>query len=281
MSQTKKSFALVTGASKGIGKAIACELASRHIHLLLVSLKGEGLPEFCTEIQNRYGVDARYFETDLSRYSSVYKVAEWAVSNYSVFMLVNNAGIGGTQSFDRVTPEYIDNIIQVNVRATSLLTRLLLPELRKQEKGYILNVASMASFSPFAFKTVYPASKAFVASFTWGLKEELKGSSIYVSAIHPGPVKTNREVTSRIEKLGILGRMGLVSPEKIAETAIRQMFRGHCRILPGMLNKINWALMMLIPNAVKLPLLSRVVRKEFSTHQPAEQIFMYVKKMNI
>jgi short-subunit dehydrogenase/uncharacterized protein (DUF2062 family) len=268
MNNSEKKYALLTGASQGIGKAMAHELASRKINLLLVSLKGEGLADFCKEIQEKYEVDAKYFETDFSQYNSVYDVANWAISDYPVYILINNAGIGGTKAFESVSPEYIDNIIQVNVRATSLLTRLLLPELKKQENAYILNVASMASFSPFAFKTVYPASKAFVYSFSRGLHEELKGTSVFVSVIHPGPVKTNAEVTARIVKQGVFGRMGQVSPEKLARIAIRQLMVRDSLILPGILNKINWLLMAILPNAWKLPILSRVVRKEINACQP-------------
>jgi short-subunit dehydrogenase/uncharacterized protein (DUF2062 family) len=268
MNNSIKKYTLLTGASQGIGKAMAHELASKNINLLLVSLKGEGLADFCKEIQDKYHVDAKYFETDFYQYDSVYDVAKWAISNYSVNILINNAGIGGTKAFESATPEYIDNIIQVNVRTTSLLTRLMLPELKKQEKSYILNVASMASFSPFAFKTVYPASKAFIYSFSRGLHEELKGTNVFVSVIHPGPVKTNADVTARIEKQGFFGKIGQVSPQELARIAIKQLLKRDSLILPGVLNKLNWVLMMLLPNAWKLPILSRVVRKEINSFNP-------------
>lgn len=278
MDKSQKKYALVTGASRGIGKAMAYELASRKINLLLVSLKDEGLDNLCAEIRDEYGVDAHYFETDFYKYESVYDVANWAISNYHPSILINNAGIGGTRAFDSVSPEYIDAIIQVNIRATSLLTRLLLPELKKHEKAYILNVASMAAFSPFAYKTVYPASKAFVYSFSEGLREELKGTKVFVSVIHPGPVKTNADVTARIEKQGVLGRLGQVSPQELANIAIRQLFNKDPFILPGILNKINWFLMILIPNTWKLTILSRVVRKEISACQPVIPVLSLIKQ---
>ncbi|PKP19861.1 MAG: hypothetical protein CVU05_10400 [Bacteroidetes bacterium HGW-Bacteroidetes-21] len=268
MKTTENKYAMITGASQGLGKAIAMELASRKINLLLVSLKNEGLSELCEEIKSLHGVDVRYFETDFFERDSVYEVSKWASSIAPVYMLINNAGLGGTKAFGEASPEYVDTIIQVNVRTTSLLTRLLLPELKKHEKSYILNVASMASFSPFAFKTVYPASKAFVYSFSRGLHEELKGTGVFVSVIHPGPIKTNADVTARIEKQGFFGKMGLVSPERLAYIAIQQLLKRDSLILPGILNKINWLLMMLLPNAWKLPLLSRVVRREINPGIP-------------
>jgi hypothetical protein len=132
MNHPQNKYALVTGASRGIGKAMAYELAARKINLLLVSLAGEGLTELCQEIRAEFGVDAQYFETDFFHYNSVYDVANWAIANYSVYILINNAGIGGTKAFDSVSTEYIDTIIQVNIRATSLLTRLMLPELKNR-----------------------------------------------------------------------------------------------------------------------------------------------------
>ena len=277
MNNQQKKYALVTGASRGIGKEMAYELAARKINLLLVSLKGEGLKDLCQEIRDKYGVDAQYFETDFYKYESVYEVANWAISNYNPYILINNAGIGGTKAFESVPPEYIDAIIQVNIRATSMLTRLLLPELKKHNNSYILNVASMAAFSPFAFKTVYPASKAFVYSFSEGLREELKGTGVFVSVIHPGPVKTNPDVTARIEKQGVLGRMGQVSPQELANIAIRQLFNKDSFILPGILNKINWLLMILVPNNWKLTILSRVIRKEIKSYQPAIPCLSIIK----
>ncbi|MCK9204726.1 MAG: SDR family NAD(P)-dependent oxidoreductase [Bacteroidales bacterium] len=278
MNNPNRKYALVTGASRGIGKAMAHELALRKINLLLVSLKGEGLDDFCEEIRDEYGVDAQYFETDFYQFESVYDVAHWAITNYNPYILINNAGIGGTKAFESVPPEYIDAIIQVNIRATSLLTRLLLPELKKQKKAYILNVASMAAFSPFAFKTVYPASKAFVYSFSEGLREELKGTNVFISVILPGPVKTNADVTARIEKQGILGRVGLLSPQELAGIAIRKLLNQECFILPGILNKINWILMTVIPNTWKLTVLSRVVRKEINTCKPVIPMLRVLKQ---
>jgi short-subunit dehydrogenase/uncharacterized protein (DUF2062 family) len=277
MNNSSEKYALITGASQGLGKAIACELASQNINLLLVSLEGEGLEQLRNELREQYLVDVQYFETDFKVQESVYEVAEWAIKQGPISILINNAGIGGTKAFENASPDYLDTIIQVNVRAMTMLTRLLLPELKKQEKAYILNVASMASFSPFAYKTVYPASKAFVYSFSRGLYEELKRTNVFVSVIHPGPIKTNADVTARIEKQGWKGKMGLVTPERIARIAIRQLFKRDSLILPGFLNKINWTLMAILPNAWKLPLLSQAVRKEITTLPPVGLQFGFTR----
>jgi len=95
-------------------------------------------------------------------------------ADYPLFMLIDNAGIGGTESFADCGPDYLDRIIQLNVRATTLLTHQLLPNLRQASQAYILNVSSMAAFSPVGYKTIYPASKRYIHDFTRGLYEELR-----------------------------------------------------------------------------------------------------------
>jgi short-subunit dehydrogenase len=264
---TGSSFALITGASRGLGKEIARELAERNYGLLLVSLKGEGLPELSSEMESRYKIKVFYYEADLSESQVVFQVAVWALSKGPVSILVNNAGIGGTSAFDEASAEYIDNIIQLNIRATSLLTRLILPELKCQKQAFILNVASMASFSPIAYKTVYPASKAFIWSFSRGLNEELKGTGVFVSVIHPGPMKTNSEVIKRIEKQKFFGRMGLVTTEKIAKIAVNNLLKHDSLIIPGFMNKLNWLMIQILPVWLRLNLLSRVIKRELKEEQ--------------
>jgi short-subunit dehydrogenase len=180
-------------------------------------------------------------------------------------MLINNAGIGGTSEFEKTNGSLINNIILLNVRATALLTHQLLPLLKQNQPAWILNVASMASFSPIGYKTVYPASKVFVLSFSRGLHEELKGSGVFVSVVHPGPMKTNEDSTRRIEKQGMLAKMGLLSPEVMAKKTLDKLFRKDTLILIGWINKLNWLLMKTIPVWVRLPLITQIVKREILT----------------
>lgn len=264
--KTDESFAIITGASKGLGRAMAFEMGRRGKNVLLVSLPNEGLPNLCHVLRLSCRIKAEYFETNLSENNSVYEIANWA-SQYPVDTLINNAGIGGTKAFDEASPAYIDAIIQINIRSTSLLTRLILPQLKMHKKAYILNVASMASFSPIAYKTVYPASKAFVYSFSRGLYQELKGTGIFVSVIHPGPMRTNPDVSRRIDKQGFFGKLGLISAEHMAKIAIRQLYRRDTLILPGTMNKINWLLIKTVPIWIRLGLVSGIIKREIKAEK--------------
>ncbi len=255
------NFALITGASQGLGRSFAIELAKRGHNLLLVSLPNEGLPALASQL-GLQGVSVHFFETDLSQKENVVALAEAINHRFALSILVNNAGRGGTRRMENADLAYLDGILQLNVVAPALLTKLLLPNLRRQERAWVLNVSSMAAFSPIGFKTVYPASKAFVRHFSLGLKEELKGTAISVSVVYPGPMKTNAEVIQRIENQGFKGGVGLLHPDEVASIAIQQMLHGKTNIIPGFANKMNRWLMALLPESLVIWLVSRAVSKE-------------------
>jgi short-subunit dehydrogenase len=257
--EQKEQFGVVTGASQGLGKAFVHELARLKMNLILVSLPGQNLHLLANEIEQRYKVKARCYETNFSSNDNIINLSNWINNNFEIHLLINNAGIGGTRCFDDVHLEYIDTIIQVNVKATSLLTHQLLPNLQRQRKSYILNVSSIAAFSPVGYKTVYPASKAFIHSFSRGLYEELKNTNVFVSVMNPGAMATNEEITLRIKKQGFLGKITLLHPEKVARRAIKRLFKRDSVI---MLNPLTWLVAAVLPVWIKLPLMTRIVKRE-------------------
>ncbi|MDG5799436.1 SDR family NAD(P)-dependent oxidoreductase [Marinilabiliaceae bacterium ANBcel2] len=258
----RAKFAVVTGASNGLGRYFAFELAKRGINLLLVSLPHSGIEKVVGDCKKLYSVECFAFEVDLREKQSVIELAKLINQDYKLIALINNAGMGGTSSFVDCDIEYIDSIIQLNVAATSLLTHQLLSNMIEQGEGYILNVSSMASFSPMGYKTVYPASKKFIESFTLGLNQELKGSGVSVSVVHPGPMKTNRSITLRIEKQGRLGRLSLQCPEKVAKDSIDMMFKRKSQMVLGIHNKFNRFVLQIVPGWIRLPVITNAVKRE-------------------
>ncbi len=258
MDNNSRRYALVTGASRGLGKDIARELARRGIPTILVGTN-ERVREVCDEIVTTYHVPSECYITDLTKSENVLRMAKTINCQFEVFMLVNNAGVGGTHGFEDASVEYLENIIDLNVRCTTLLTHQLLPNLKRQPQSHILNVGSMAAHTPIGFKTVYPASKSFVLSFSLGLREELKGTSVSVSVASPGAMATNAEVTERILKQGFLGKFTLKSTEAIACKCVRQTLRGKRLIV---INPVSYCLSSLVPNVLKTSVLSKIVRRE-------------------
>lgn len=251
-------YALVTGASRGLGKAIAIELAKQGYPTILVS-RTDKVYKVCKEITSQYHIPSVGFITDLTDPHGIANLAEQVNATYQVFMLVNNAGTGGSRRFVEASTQYLENILDLNMKGTALLTHALLPNLLRQPQAYVLNIGSMAAHTPTGFKTVYPASKAFVHHFSLGLREELKDTPVSVSVCSPGAMATNDEVTARIERQGFFGRFTLKPVESIARKCVRQTLRGKRHIV---INPISYALSKMVPNAVKTPILTRIVKRE-------------------
>ncbi|MFO7999600.1 MAG: SDR family NAD(P)-dependent oxidoreductase [Marinilabilia sp.] len=261
MDINNNSYALITGASQGFGKLLALELAIRKINVILVALPGENIARVAEECR-QYGVRAETFEGNLTHRDDLLRMTRWANENFNIHILINNAGKGGTATFIGSELEYIENLIRLNVMATSLITHQLLPNLLKQPQAFILNVSSMASFSPIGFKTVYSSTKRYIQHFSRALGQELKDTSVFVSVVLPGPMKTNSEITGRIEKQGILGKIGLVCPHKAARVSIDRLFLKKPFILVGRRNYINRFMLTLLPPRCRMALMTRAARRE-------------------
>jgi len=260
------NFAVISGAAAGLGKSFSYELAKIGYNTILIDLPNTGLKNICVEIENKFESKSLYYETDLTKIENIVEITNDINKRYKVSILINNAGVGGTKRFNDADITYLNTIIQLNVMATTIMTKQLFQNLKKQEKSYVLNVSSMAAFSPVAFKTVYPASKVFVNYFSLGLYEECKKSNVFISVLNPGPMKTNPEITARINKQGFLGKVGLLSTEKVAKISIRQLFKRNTFItLNG--NKFGWLILKAVPRCLRLSLFSKAVRRELKHKQ--------------
>lgn len=257
--QVNNQFAVVTGASKGLGKAFALELAERHFNLILVSLPGQNLKQLSDSIAKEFKVQCFFYETDFAVDKNIRALANWLNDNFEISILINNAGIGGTIRFDKADVDYIDTIIQVNAKAPAILTHQLLANLKRQPQSYVLNVSSIAAFSPLGYKTVYPASKAFLYSFTRSLRAELKDSNVLVSVVNPGAMATNNQVSVRIKRQGIFGKLTLHKPERVARFCIDKLFKRRAVI---MVTPVTWFLSTIIPVWLKLSFLTWVFKRE-------------------
>ena len=209
-----------------------------------------------------YDIKVLAFEADLTSRDEIIKLAKTIEKNYQVDMLINNAGLGGAQSFLEASTETIEQIILLNMYAVVMLTRLLLPKMKMQGEAYILNIASLAAFSPMPYKTVYPASKAFVYSFSRGLDAELRGTGISVSVAHPGGMKTNAEVSLRIEKHNKFIQATTLSTERVAQICISRLLKKRKIIIPGFFNKLYWLLLKVIPISISLSYMRGLFKKE-------------------
>ena len=255
-------YTVITGASKGLGKCLAVECARIGRNLILVALPDESVAQTANELSEKYNIKAVAYETDLTREENINSLAAWIKSNFNVDMLINNAGIGGTNDFSAAKVNYIDTIIQLNMKALVLLTHQLLPALKSQNSSYILNIASLAAFGPMPYKTIYPASKAFVSSFSRGLNAELKGTNVSVSVAYPGGMATNPETTDRMKKHNAFVKSTYLSPEKTAKIVIKNTLNRKIVIVPGLANKISRLFIRFVPEEFRLNIFSKNLQKE-------------------
>jgi short-subunit dehydrogenase len=262
--KTTNPYTLITGASMGLGKEMAIECARRGRNLILVALPGRNLTQLCEELALSFGIDAVARECDLTDEKALTGMANELLAAYSVDQLINNAGVGGTARFEEASAEYLDRIILLNVRATTMLTHLMLPSLKAHKKAMIMNISSVAAFGPLPFKTVYPASKAFIYSFSRSLGHELRHTGVKVVVVTPGPIITNPDVAMRIITQGFLGRIGLLTAGQITRQALDGAENGKEVIIPGFTNKLNRILARFTPESWRLSLMDKVLQKELA-----------------
>jgi uncharacterized protein len=254
----KKLFTIITGASSGIGKALAEECAGRKMNLFLIDLPGTGLPSFSKEMSLIHEIQVEFQEIDLTNANALQEVFNLSSSkNLDINILINNVGVGYNGNLETLSEEEVTEMLLLNVRNTTLLTRLYIPVLKKQEQAYILNVCSMGAFLPIPGKSVYSASKAYVLFFTKAVGFELKTTGISVSAVFPAGVPTNHAVKERIHNSGIIARSLVKNADYVARQAINGMLGKQEIIFPGKRIKALYFLFSALPQGIALRLMYR------------------------
>lgn len=232
--------ALITGASKGIGLALAHELARRGHHLALVSLPNENLLETAAELSRQYGVETRCLEVNLAKEGGPEEVWNWAQrENLVVSILVNNAGFGQVGRFWEYDAEFFDRMLRVNLATSVYLSRKFLESMMKLPEAYILNLGSIASFLPIPHKIIYSGTKGFMYFFSRGLQHELRHTNVHVCVLCPNAVLTNDTMRARVAQMGRKGRWTAKQPEEVAQLAVDSMFRKKKVVIPGWLNRVT------------------------------------------
>ncbi len=222
--------ALITGASSGIGKEMAYILHKKGYELILVARRSEKLEE----LKRIFGEKTIIIKADLSKETEIFSLFE-KVKNENIALVINNAGFGKLGEFCDIDISDEINMIETNIKAVHILTKLFLGEFIKKDYGYILNVASIASFFASPYFSAYYATKAYVKTLTEGIASELraKKSNVYVGVLCPGPVKTEFDSVANASS-SLKG----ANPEKVAEYAINKLFKKKTVILPGLSVKL-------------------------------------------
>jgi len=256
-----KNYTLVTGSSAGTGKQIAIEFAKRGFNLFLVSLPDTGLESFSEELRANYPVDVHHLSIDLRKRKAPQKVFDFTKQNHlTINILVNNAGLGFNGKLEDSSVSLIDTMILLNLRASTLLTFLFIPEMKKLAKSYILNISSFAALSPLPYKSVYAATKTYLLFLTQALNSELKGTSISVTSVHPNGITSERAMET-IKKSSFIARLAALTPAQVAKISIDNMFAENVFVVPGVVNKFYYYLGCSLPHGIVLKIIGKIFQK--------------------
>lgn len=245
------SIALITGASAGIGREFARQLANRARTVVLVARREQRLNELRDELRNRNAqLNVHTRAVDLCEKTQIDELIQWLDENkIAIDFLINNAGLGDYGAVATSDIERDNRIIQVNITALTFLTRRLLPQMISRHRGAILNVSSSAGFLPIPGMNIYAASKAFVNSFTEALRAELRGTGVSVTALCPGPVHT--EFGDAAKRPGGEAATGpefiYVSVEQTARDALAAVETDKPLVIPGAFMKLGMFLVRVTP----------------------------------
>ncbi len=238
---TAGQSAIITGASKGIGKAIATELAAKNYNLVLVARSTKLLEEVKKEIQAKYKVAIETLSLDLSLPTSASELLVFCESKkLNISVLVNNAGYGLSGNIDKYSISDNSNMIQLNVLALTQIIQSFLPILEKNAPAYILNVASTASYQAIPKLAIYSATKSYVLSLSRALYHELKSRNIHVTAVSPGPTDTEFSDRAQVGEKGLkAAEKTNMTPEQVAKIGVNALFDKKPEVVTGILNKIG------------------------------------------
>jgi len=257
-----RGYALITGASQGLGEAIAMELARHGFGVLLVARSEEALKKVAAKASALNGGRAQVFAADLFAPDAVDRIVEWVGSlGLPLTCLVNNAGQGLWGLFDVLPLEDQRRMMRLNMDVPVDLTYRLLPQLKKSKRAYVLNISSMTAYSAMATFALYSASKSFLLRWSRSLRIELEKTSVSVTAICPGSIITGFTERAGMMAMDDLARKFGSGPEPVAKTAVSAMLKGRAQVVPGLLNSITARVQGWLPDALNERLASNIYLK--------------------
>ena len=253
------SYALVTGASLGIGKEIALELSRRGFNTLLVALDSPDLQDIKQKIAHEFSTNVDALGIDLTHPSAADEIYDWCLrKSYVVDILVNNAGFGEGGYFEDIPLERYCKMIDLNNKACITLTHKFLPNMKKRGHCHIMNISSMEATLPLPYKAVYTGTKNFIYAYSLALNEEVRRFGVKITIVCPGPVLTNEGGLERIKAQGSKAKLILMMPDQVAKVAVKNMLNGMLISNPG---KMNWWITKIakfIPTRLKMSILEKI-----------------------
>jgi short-subunit dehydrogenase len=254
------SVALITGASSGIGEAIAAELAGRGQNVALVARRQDRLTALAERLAGEHGVRAEAIAADLGGEPGRDEMAtKLSGLGLDVNILVNNAGYGGGKHFANSDRDRLLGMVRLNIEALVDLQARYLPPMVERGAGTVINIASTSAFQPLPGTATYAASKSFVLSLSEAVHAELRGTGVTLTAVCPGPVKTEfMEAANLNAAEENTPDIFWMSAEDVARESVEAAEKGKRVVVPGLLNRAGAITGQHAPRALMLPLAKRI-----------------------
>ncbi len=253
--------ALVTGASSGIGKAMAYALATRGMNLILVARSEKTLNEIALQLAQRHNVRTEVIAADLIQSEAVAAVQKSVQERELVVdLLVNDAGFGSYGHFETLDPQRDHDEVMLNAAVVVDMSHAFLPAMVARGEGAIINISSTGAFQPGPYMAVYGASKAFVLSFSVALWAEYRTRGIRVVAVCPGPVDTQFFNAAGPGSQHMAAGGKKVAPEGVVAKGLSALERGQSHVVPGGLNIISSTILRLLPLGLSARMAERALR---------------------
>ncbi|KLT65701.1 SDR family oxidoreductase [Pedobacter sp. BMA] len=237
---SQKTFALVTGASKGLGKSFAIELAKKGYNLALIARSEAELAGICKELSSQYGIKATFLAIDLAESASPETVLNWISENYlKISVLINNAGYGLWGNFSSLDLSAQMDMCRLNMDTVVKLCHLFIPRLLLEKEAYILNVSSTAAYQAVPTLAIYSATKSFILSFTRALRFEHRESNLSITCLSPGPVDTGFAHRAGLDAFSKMAEKFNMKPNEVAKIGLNGLFGRKSEVIPGFTNLIS------------------------------------------
>ncbi|MCB0696779.1 MAG: SDR family oxidoreductase [Chitinophagaceae bacterium] len=254
--------AIITGASGGIGRSFARQLAAQQYDLVLSGRNESELVKLADELRTSYGVDTDIVVTDLSHPTGIEVLTDKLSTIDSIDMLVSNAGYGERSRFEHEPVDKVLQMISVFINATVQLVHAVLPKMINAKKGSIITVSSLSAFVPAPGSSIYSSSKVFLNSFMESIYMEVRKYGIRVQSLCPGLTHTgfhnNTQVTQRTEVRGLSLWM---EPDMVVEASLRGLDRGEVICVPGHINKVIKRIMPVLPRKPYYAFVNKIARR--------------------
>jgi uncharacterized protein len=257
----KGKWALVTGASSGIGVALAKQLAAEGTHLVLTARRRDRLDELARNLQRSHGIRTEVFAADLARPEAPRQIYEFTKEKaIEIDLLINNAGFGQYGEFTAMETQRLLDMVQVNCAAVVHLTRLYLADMVARRRGDVLILASTASFQAVPYISTYAATKAFDLLLAEGLAEEVKPYGIRVCALCPGSTQSEFHVVAG--QAEFMAKHAQETAEKVARTGLRALAEGKSYVISGIGNYLGAQSQRLVPRRAVTRIAAKMFRPE-------------------